>query len=391
MIEQLSPPDAGQPGPPMAGWALDAAAALLATAFACLPLFQQVDGLSLAAALGVGTVGAFCVWRAARLRTRPAAGLAEPLAARAAGPAGRQDALRALLGRVLPVWQQHVGSTKSQTEEAITRLVISFSSITEQFEAAGFTGTGGAHVESEDSSISLLTLCERELQPVIVSMNRILESKSEMAASVHELSLVTKELQAMASGVGQIAAQTNLLAINAAIEAARAGESGRGFAVIAKEIRDLSQVSSATGKQITDRMAQVTTIMNSTFESATLASTHDKTAIELSGTVVQDVLTHVRELSVNAERMLAKGNVIRSDIENLMVSLQFQDRVSQIISVIDEDIAKLKGTVETDAAVPPADEWLADLERHYTMGDQRRGPGSNAGGEPASAAKVIFL
>jgi methyl-accepting chemotaxis protein len=301
-----------------------------------------------------------------------------------------------LLTSVLPVWRQQVDSARNQTEEAISTLVVDFANITEQFEAAGFKGTGGLAQAGQQTSMSLLTLCERELQPVITSMNRLLESKGAMAASIHELAKATSELQSMASGIGQIAQQTNLLAINAAIEAARAGESGRGFAVIAKEIRDLSEVSSTAGRQITERMGHVTSIMKTTFDAANEAAVTEKSAIELSGTVVQDVLTHVRELSTHSETMLHKGNAIRESIENLIITLQFQDRVSQMTQVVANDMVRLEDAVVGPEPTPAPSDWLAALQDTYTMGEQHRDhhsslTGGTASTGPAKASPAIFF
>ena len=373
--------------------AINAAPAVLACGFAALPLLGQVGALQICAAAGVSVISVWAAWRAVR------ASLAAPqvVDAPAADAATLLAKLPTLLASVLPVWLEHVGSVKTQTEEAITQLLISFSSITEQFEAAGFKGANGASADGQGATtISLLTLCERQLRPVISSMTRILDSKGTLVKSVHDLSVVTVELQNMASGVGHIAAQTNLLAINAAIEAARAGDSGRGFAVIAKEIRHLSQESAKTGKQITDRMASVTKMMKATVDAAAKASVDDKAIIELSGSVVQDVLAHVRALGTDAERMRGQGTIIRADIENLLVNLQFQDRVSQIISVIDGDIKRLRDTLDSDAAVPGADEWLTDLKRLYTMDDQHdihasKAPDGREPAQAAAAAEVVFF
>lgn len=364
---------------------------LVVSAFGALPLFGHVGWLEVVALVGIAATSTFIAWQTRR--GQPAAGVPD---AEAVDSGADAKGLTPLLVGVLPVWQKHVGAVKSQTETAIHELALSFASISEQFEAAGFRGANGTSTEGEETTISLLTLCERQLEPVVASMAHILDSKEALVASVHDLSRATVELQNMASGVSHIAAQTNLLAINAAIEAARVGEAGRGFAVIAKEIRSLSQVSAQTGLQITERMAQVSKIMKLTVDAADQAAEQDKIAIKLSGHVIDDVLTHVRELSINAEKMRGQGGFIRTEVDKLMVNLQFQDRVSQLISVIDQDIARLKDTLDGGLHLPATQEWLDKLQSQYTMSDQRRShaQGDSAGrlkAAPRTAAKAIFF
>lgn len=359
--------------------------AVLVMLCSAVPMLDSFNVASVLGFAGCLAVTAWALWRCLSATSGQASSEGQPSGLQDGADQGQ--GLSTLLRNVLPIWRQHVHSVSEQTDKAVSDLIQSFSSITERFESAGFTGMGPSG-QGKDITMTLLTLCERELQPVIASMSQITQSKTAMVDSVKELAAITDELKTMATGVGQIAAQTNLLAINAAIEAARAGESGRGFAVIATEIRNLSQLSADTAKQITDRMSKIVSVMHSTTASASEALARDNSAIELSGTVVQDVLTHVRELSVGSQTMLDSGNDLRLRIEDLIVSLQFHDRISQVIGVVNQDMQRLKQLIDVGTPPPKPEAWLSDLKRNYTMKDQREAHQVKDDGTVATSSKV---
>lgn len=279
-----------------------------------------------------------------------------------------------LLQSVLPVWQHHVIQIKTQTEHAVAQLIDSFASLIKQFDEAGFGGsTGEGESEQHMTTINLLRMCQEELQPVIEHLESMIASKSSLLESIGNLASFTADLKDMAHSVGVIAAQTNLLAINASIEAARAGEHGRGFAVVASEVRRLSAISAETGKTITERVNQVTEIVKTTLQTAQRANEKDRTQLFKSGSVVKRVLGHVENLGEAAEKMRSQGEVIRKDVENLLITLQYQDRVSQMLDVLDRDISKLLLTLENEKGLIDVAAWMRELENYYTMNDQRAG------------------
>ena len=347
-------------------------------AWACVPVLlvvlaaapQWIDdawvvGFSL---LAVALVSAFTVWRllplapdSAQWQGADTSWQAEP---------DHQEAVDLLLD-VLPAWQQHVDLVKIQTEQAVERLTSSFASVLGELDAAGIGHAGQLNAQ-EDRTIKLLALCERELQPVVQSLSSMIEGKDILLANIRSLAKQTLELQSMASDVGSIAAQTNLLALNAAIEAARAGESGRGFAVVASEVRMLSQRSAETGKRIGERVGQIATVMNATLNTAEDSTQQDKNSVSLSGELVEHVLGHVRKLGDSADAMNQHGMVVRGEVEQLLIAMQFQDRVSQILEGARDNMQLMEQTLEqlAEEGAPNSQDWLQAFNQTSRMDEQ---------------------
>jgi methyl-accepting chemotaxis protein len=347
------------------GWA---SVPVLLVALAAVP--QWIDdpwviGFSL---LAVALVSAFTVWRllpagpnSADWQGADPSWQAQP---------HHQEAVELLLD-VLPAWQEHVALVKTQTEQAVERLTSSFASVLGELDAAGIGHAGQSNAQ-EDRTIKLLALCERELQPVVQSLSSMIEGKDILLTNIRSLAKQTLELQSMASDVGSIAAQTNLLALNAAIEAARAGESGRGFAVVASEVRMLSQRSAETGKRIGERVGQIAAVMNATLNTAEDSTQQDKNSVSLSGELVEHVLGHVRKLGDSADAMNQHGMVVREEVEQLLIAMQFQDRVSQILEGAHNNMHLMEQTLHqlAEDGTPDSQEWLHAFNQTSRMQEQ---------------------
>jgi len=299
------------------------------------------------------------------------------------------------LADVAPVWQHHLATADQQAGEATQQLLQRFNDVIAALGEVGLKPQAEA-AQTATGPTALLAHCDAELQPVIHGLRRILESKSSLLDGVKLLANTTGELRAMADEVGQIAGQTNLLALNAAIEAARAGEHGRGFAVVAGEVRALSTKSAETGRRIIDRIDQVLRVIERTLAEAQRISQDDSNEVQSSEQRIQSVTQRMQdgllELQQEAESLRQRGLGIQADIVSMLVSFQYQDRMSQVLAVVSDDLRRLQAQAHAPPdELPSAKQWLSRLARSYTMAEEHNAHAGSSNATAETAPKLTVF
>ncbi|MGE4338889.1 MAG: methyl-accepting chemotaxis protein [Pigmentiphaga sp.] len=203
----------------------------------------------------------------------------------------------------------------SATVEQMSTGIASISSHAQELRSAADASLKGA-----EAGHSTLTRLLREIESVRQAFAAIRVSVGDFVES-------TSAITASITQVKELSAQTNLLALNAAIEAARAGESGRGFSVVADEVRNLAQRSALAANSINDltlRLDDQSGVVDQALQAGTVAlDDSSKLLVELERTLQQaaalvgDSTRGVDEIARAVETQSEGGRDIASNVERI--------------------------------------------------------------------------
>lgn len=190
------------------------------------------------------------------------------------------------------------------------------------------------------------------VRKAVDEIQEISDKVAEAAEVVNNLGIKSGEIGEIVALITNIAAQTNLLALNAAIEAARAGEQGRGFAVVADEVRKLAEQSSGAAGKISELVSEIqreTTKAVKSMNDGTAAVQDGITMVNMAGEAFQDIRQGVNDFSKQAQ---AVADVVKNVVANTEAIVASMMEVANIPKEIAGSLESVvAGTEEQSASM----------------------------------------
>ncbi|MFT5717329.1 MAG: methyl-accepting chemotaxis protein [Oleiphilaceae bacterium] len=290
------------------------------------------------------------------------------------------DTLESLMGKVIPIVSKQINTSKQHTEQEICSLTDTFSKMSKKI---GVLLDNQKQNDDEAAINQLLEGVEVILKGIVGGFGKLNSAEQGITHVVEVLSKHTLKLESMANEVREVADNINLLSLNAAIEAARAGEYGRGFTVVADEVRELAGSSANTGikikkavEEIDEAMKQALNLAKSTAE---IGSETIKNSAGFIDNVLIDIQATLNSFKENSQTLTESSKEIQHEVYHVISALQFQDRVSQMLDHAEHNLEDLNQVLLSNKHITPTErsadlinnnEILKNMELRYTMPEE---------------------
>lgn len=267
-----------------------------------------------------------------------------------------RQALPELMQGIVPAWSNNVGLARSQTQEAIDNLTRRFVGIHQRLGGAVSLAVGGKNADV----LQVIQNAAAQLGGIAEALEQVLSTRDALLRKIETLSQHNDDIRQLAQQVEQIAGRTGVADLFSDQQswtelAARSSDAGRRIVSKTRTVQTQIQMALVSANQLDTDAARI--IDDSRLVIDSVIADFRKSALKLSDTVNQ-----LEDENREADR----------EVCDILVNLQFQDRISQILDHVLRDMNKLAGLLQSGEALPERSLWLAELEKTYTTVEQRQ-------------------
>nr|WP_059351182.1 HAMP domain-containing methyl-accepting chemotaxis protein [Bacillus coahuilensis] len=197
---------------------------------------------------------------------------------------------------------------------------------------------------SSEETTKKADIGKSSIQEAVTQMELIKTNVEETSKSIQTLDQRSKEIEDIVVAITDISAQTNLLALNAAIEAARAGEHGKGFAVVADEVRKLAEESTRSANQITELIQSIQSDTGMTVVKMTSVSKNVQEGVEVilrTGQAFKEIVDSAQTVASQIQEASAVSEQLAASTEEVSASFEEVNGITQIATSRTQTVAGL--------------------------------------------------
>ena len=213
----------------------------------------------------------------------------------------------------------------------------------------------------------------------IEKMRTVFEKVETSVAQVFELEAKTRHVHQITGIITSVAHRTNLLSLNASIEAARAGEAGRGFSVVADEIRKLAESAGRSAEEIAKLIHEIESDTNEVAESmreSSLVVGEGREDVDTIAASLEQIRSAVGEAASRAEEIFEGADIQTMDVQRMVESMDEIARVAAangesiggVASVAAGQASSMSRTVESSKSLNQLSERMHELLRRFDTG-----------------------